>query len=209
MIEELLKNCREVPAYICKDGFTAVYLITSYDLVPKYVGISDCPVQRFGNHLSTARALNSRGAKLQWSKSFYEWIWNQIKNNKMPRMFIIEESEVAFGEKRERYFIDEIRNQGYELLNYGILQNSSKYDLDNMAKALGGFCLSEQYISSTSMCRWSCGKNHEFEKSYNQVRAGLWCATCNKEQRKLRGVTAKHMELERKELVKSVIKKGR
>lgn len=55
-------------------------------------------------------------------------------------------------------------------------------DCQNLAKELGGECLSTNYINSKSNLRWLCRIGHEWESTYDSIRAGSWCPICQRRE---------------------------
>jgi hypothetical protein len=58
-----------------------------------------------------------------------------------------------------------------------------RYTLDEMksiAKAKGGFCLSDRYLTSNEgRMRWQCASGHEWEQHGTEVAKGHWCKKCS------------------------------
>jgi hypothetical protein len=50
--------------------------------------------------------------------------------------------------------------------------------LQDIARERGGFCLSEQYVSSTTKLRWRCADDHEWEAVPSSIKSGRWCPIC-------------------------------
>lgn len=48
-----------------------------------------------------------------------------------------------------------------------------------MARDLGGECLSHEYKGVLGKLRWRCGSGHDFEKSMGSVQQGYWCPYCS------------------------------
>jgi hypothetical protein len=47
------------------------------------------------------------------------------------------------------------------------------------AEALGGKCLSDEYVSIITKMRWSCHKGHVWEVAFNGIKnMDNWCPTC-------------------------------
>ena len=51
-------------------------------------------------------------------------------------------------------------------------------DMQKIAAARGGSCLSETYINSVSKLLWKCSKGHQWEAYPNNVKRGSWCPIC-------------------------------
>lgn len=52
-------------------------------------------------------------------------------------------------------------------------------DMQALAAAKGGTCLSPAYLNSSTPLDWRCAHNHTFSKTPAQVRQGNWCPTCH------------------------------
>ena len=70
--------------------------------------------------------------------------------------------------------------------------NKTKYDikdLQKVAKANRGSCLSKTYKGTTAKYEWECSKGHLWKQSFHQVkgstkRKGTWCPICSKNAKK-------------------------
>lgn len=51
-------------------------------------------------------------------------------------------------------------------------------DMQKLAKARGGQCLSTEYVDIKSKLKWKCGFGHEFEAIPRPLLAGHWCPEC-------------------------------
>ncbi len=51
-------------------------------------------------------------------------------------------------------------------------------DMQELAKARGGQCLSTDYVDIKSKLKWKCGFGHEFEATPRLILAGHWCNEC-------------------------------
>ena len=51
-------------------------------------------------------------------------------------------------------------------------------DMQKLAKARGGQCLSTEFIDVKSKLKWKCGFGHEFEATPRPLLAGHWCPEC-------------------------------
>ena len=63
-------------------------------------------------------------------------------------------------------------------------------EMHDLAAALGGVCLSQEYRNSLSNLRWRCQEGHEWEAQAGNVKAGHWCQECARESMKLTIATA-------------------
>lgn len=52
-------------------------------------------------------------------------------------------------------------------------------DLQQIAKAHGGECLSETYLNAQVSMRWKCSQGHIWQNCANNVRRGQWCDICS------------------------------
>lgn len=52
-------------------------------------------------------------------------------------------------------------------------------ELQSMADARGGECLSKAYLGSRDRIRWRCGNGHEWAATAPSVKAGKWCLLCS------------------------------
>ncbi len=55
-------------------------------------------------------------------------------------------------------------------------------EMNALAKAKGGICISGTYINSRSRFRWRCVIGHEWETQASVIMAGHWCPKCEKLQ---------------------------
>jgi len=51
-----------------------------------------------------------------------------------------------------------------------------------LAKAKGGECLSNVYVTARKKLDWKCAKNHWFSMTTDDVKSGTWCPTCSSKQ---------------------------
>ena len=52
-------------------------------------------------------------------------------------------------------------------------------DMQGIAKARSGECLSEKYVNSYTRLRWRCEEGHEWEAKPSNVKSGTWCRRCS------------------------------
>lgn len=57
-------------------------------------------------------------------------------------------------------------------------------DMDRLASARGGTCISVQYKNPTTKLAWKCSYAHEFYATPNKVQQGSWCPICAKQRNK-------------------------
>lgn len=57
--------------------------------------------------------------------------------------------------------------------------------LQQAAVARGGVCLTAQYASSASYCRFRCKEGHEWDAQANEVLRGRWCRRCANEKKRV------------------------
>lgn len=56
-------------------------------------------------------------------------------------------------------------------------------DLQEIAKAKGGKCLSRKYESKSTQMQWECSEGHKWSASPTRIKhAGYWCTICAKEE---------------------------
>ena len=58
-------------------------------------------------------------------------------------------------------------------------------DMNAVAVARGGKCLSEEYINSVTPLLWECQESHQWNARPNNVFFGTWCPICAKKNRPL------------------------
>ncbi len=51
-------------------------------------------------------------------------------------------------------------------------------DMQHLAAARGGVCLSEYYVNARTKLRWQCQQGHAWETSSRVIRSGSWCPEC-------------------------------
>lgn len=52
------------------------------------------------------------------------------------------------------------------------------YDMQNLARSKGGYCLSSEYINSSTKLKWKCKKGHIWEAAPNDIKQKSWCPEC-------------------------------
>jgi hypothetical protein len=55
--------------------------------------------------------------------------------------------------------------------------------LNKMAIARGGMCLTEQYKNSDTLMAWQCGQRHQWQAKGFDIKTGAWCPICYKVDR--------------------------
>lgn len=58
-------------------------------------------------------------------------------------------------------------------------------DMQVVAVARGGKCLSEEYVNSVTHLLWECQENHQWNARPNNVLFGTWCPICAKKNRSI------------------------
>ena len=53
-------------------------------------------------------------------------------------------------------------------------------EMQQLAAARGGKCLSSEYINSSTKLEWECEKGHTWLATSNTIKAGKWCMECQK-----------------------------
>ena len=51
-------------------------------------------------------------------------------------------------------------------------------DMQALASAHGGRCLSTQYLDTTTALEWECAQGHRWFARPVKIRAGRWCTAC-------------------------------
>ena len=59
------------------------------------------------------------------------------------------------------------------------LDKLSLKEMQDIALARGGQCLSTEYVNSKSKLKWECANGHQWEATTDSVRAGHWCKECS------------------------------
>jgi len=57
-------------------------------------------------------------------------------------------------------------------------------DMQAIAKRNNGYCLSTEYIGLTRALEWQCNKGHKWFARPKEIRGGVWCPHCYKENYK-------------------------
>ena len=53
-------------------------------------------------------------------------------------------------------------------------------EMQEIAKSLGGKCLSKKYVSGKSKLEWECAEEHRWNAKPTYVKGGTWCPICAK-----------------------------
>ncbi len=56
-------------------------------------------------------------------------------------------------------------------------------DMQKMAKARGGKCLSKKYIDSKTKLKWECSKGHQWETKPTIIQQDHWCPKCGNKKK--------------------------
>lgn len=56
-------------------------------------------------------------------------------------------------------------------------------EIQVLAESKGGKCLSEIYVSSSTLMKWQCEHGHVWKAKADSIRAGYWCHVCSGRQR--------------------------
>lgn len=62
-------------------------------------------------------------------------------------------------------------------------KRKSMNEMQRIAEAKGGKCLSSAYLNQGQRLLWECAERHQFEMPYKQVRVGQWCPVCRKQKK--------------------------
>jgi hypothetical protein len=55
-------------------------------------------------------------------------------------------------------------------------------EMQQLAMARGGVCLSKRYVDNKTKLRWRCAKGHEWSAIPSSVKRGHWCLICGNER---------------------------
>jgi queuine/archaeosine tRNA-ribosyltransferase len=58
-------------------------------------------------------------------------------------------------------------------------------EMQRLAKARGGKCLSEEYINSLTKLTWQCREGHQWQAAPVHAMQGQWCSVCAEGQRRM------------------------
>ncbi|MFJ8103913.1 hypothetical protein [Lysinibacillus sp. NPDC096212] len=62
----------------------------------------------------------------------------------------------------------------------GLNRRDTIENMKKLAAVKGGTCLSTVYLGSSKHLEWKCEKNHIWNASPDNIKAGKWCPTCGK-----------------------------
>jgi len=57
-------------------------------------------------------------------------------------------------------------------------KNATIADMQAIAEAKGGRCLSSEYVKSQTKLQWECAEGHQWEAVPNSIKQGRWCPKC-------------------------------
>lgn len=158
---------------IDKTGRVYVYALTDpASLSVRYIGVSETPETRLSLHISNAQSRLKTGK----NKILSKWVCTLLSNGLSPRMFILEETDRANSNSRERHYIGLYRAAGASIIN----QDKSLFEMQEIAKSHSGSCTSSVYEGSTRLLNWECRFGHFFARSGARVMRGEWCPVCDK-----------------------------
>jgi len=63
-------------------------------------------------------------------------------------------------------------------------------EMQELAKAKGGMCLSKKYINAYTKLRWQCSQGHKWDAVPYSIKRGEWCSICSH----ISGITIKDMQ---------------
>ncbi|MBU0627620.1 MAG: hypothetical protein KKC75_00380, partial [Nanoarchaeota archaeon] len=52
-------------------------------------------------------------------------------------------------------------------------------DMQRLAKAKGGECLSKKYVNANTHLMWKCKDKHIWEATPSTLKSGHWCRLCS------------------------------
>jgi hypothetical protein len=68
--------------------------------------------------------------------------------------------------------------RGHWCLRCAGLEKSSIKEMNKIARAQGGECLSEVYVNNRTALQFKCGMNHSWWASPSSIQQGHWCPEC-------------------------------
>jgi len=57
-------------------------------------------------------------------------------------------------------------------------------NMDQLAKNMGGKCLSKKYVNNTTKLKWRCNSGHVWTASPSAVKQGRWCQICRLDKKR-------------------------
>ena len=52
-------------------------------------------------------------------------------------------------------------------------------EMQEIAKARGGKCVSSKYKGANTLLKWECAEGHQWEATPNNIKRGKWCSECS------------------------------
>jgi len=95
--------------------------------------------------------------------------------------------------KLGKWIEERCKNKGFKSnisakeIDYKIFDIYSSKNLEEMreiAKNLGGTCLSKNYINNSERLKWQCMKSHVWNARPRDLKRGTWCPICSAERTK-------------------------
>ncbi len=62
-------------------------------------------------------------------------------------------------------------------------QEGELSNLQKLARAKGGECLSDKYVNNATKLKWKCKEGHIWEAKSGNIKSGKWCPKCSYEYR--------------------------
>ena len=63
-------------------------------------------------------------------------------------------------------------------------QRSTIEEMQEIANARGGKCLSSEYINTKTKLKWECAEGHQWSAVPDSIKSGTWCAICSAKKQK-------------------------
>jgi len=63
-------------------------------------------------------------------------------------------------------------------------EKKSIQEMQEIAIARGGYCLSTEYINNKTKLSWECNEGHRWHATPNSIQRGSWCMKCSGKEKK-------------------------
>jgi len=70
------------------------------------------------------------------------------------------------------------KRKALDYKSFNIYSPTRLQEVNELAKARGGKCLSKQYINAHTKMKWKCDRGHVWEAPSDYIQAGSWCPEC-------------------------------
>ncbi len=179
---------------VCQKGKAAIYILVEPDTKEiRFVGRSETPAGSYALHIASARNSRVPNNEEISRDSLQAWIRSLENQGKFPEIYVIEETNLKTIIQRERTIISQLKKHGVHLLTDMEKKPSGLYTLEEMqyiAKAYGGACLSNTYVSLREPLQWICLQAHQWTQSADCTLKGQWCRQCDSLLEKEKGKQA-------------------